>query len=132
MVIAGFLHDLIEDTNCAIKEIEENFGKKIADLVRKCTFDPELLESLKLKSTSDYKKSWGKEIEKILKYPKDVLIIKIADVNDNANYVNLIKNPEHKKKIIWKHRKLVNLLKPLLKGNEIFKELEKKVKSYNF
>lgn len=32
-VVAGILHDVVEDTNYTIKDIEERFGKKIAKIV---------------------------------------------------------------------------------------------------
>ena len=32
-VIAGLLHDTVEDTSMTVEEIEKSFGKKVADLV---------------------------------------------------------------------------------------------------
>lgn len=39
VVAAGYLHDVVEDTNTTIREIEENFGPKVAYLVRSHTED---------------------------------------------------------------------------------------------
>ena len=35
--IAGILHDTIEDTNCTYEELEQAFGKKVAEIVKECT-----------------------------------------------------------------------------------------------
>lgn len=37
VVIAGILHDLIEDTNCKISQIKKKFGSKVAKLVSACS-----------------------------------------------------------------------------------------------
>jgi (p)ppGpp synthase/HD superfamily hydrolase len=40
-IIAGILHDVVEDTDVTIEEIKENFGNKVADLVFACSeYDP--------------------------------------------------------------------------------------------
>ena len=53
LIIAGFLHDLIEDENVTYDEIQELFGKKVADLV-KLVSEPEELK----KSHKDPKITW--------------------------------------------------------------------------
>lgn len=53
LIIAGFLHDLIEDENVTYDEIQELFGEKVADLV-KLVSEPEELK----KSHKDPKFTW--------------------------------------------------------------------------
>jgi len=53
LIIAGFLHDLIEDENVTYDEIQELFGEKVADLV-KLVSEPEELK----KSHKDPKITW--------------------------------------------------------------------------
>ena len=36
-IIAGLLHDVPEDTRHTVEEVEKNFGKEVADLVRGVT-----------------------------------------------------------------------------------------------
>ena len=43
-VIAAVLHDLIEDTDCTIPEIEQNFGREVAQLVAANTFDTTIVD----------------------------------------------------------------------------------------
>ena len=37
MVVAGLLHDILEDSNTSASDIEANFGATIAELVTKVT-----------------------------------------------------------------------------------------------
>ena len=53
LVAAGLLHDVVEDTPVTLQEIEKEFGKKIAQLVRGAT-EPEKLAKKKM----DEKKTW--------------------------------------------------------------------------
>lgn len=48
-IIAGILHDTIEDTSVTAQQIEEQFGQEVADIVKGCTED-------KTKSWDDRKK----------------------------------------------------------------------------
>ena len=41
-VIAGILHDVVEDTDVSLEDIEKQFGKEVADIVRECTEDKNL------------------------------------------------------------------------------------------
>jgi GTP pyrophosphokinase len=49
IVIAGLLHDLLEDTDCKLEEIKGEFGERMVTLVAACTFDRKI---------KDYKKPW--------------------------------------------------------------------------
>lgn len=42
LVIAGVLHDTIEDTKTTYEELKREFGENIADIVRECTDDKSL------------------------------------------------------------------------------------------
>jgi (p)ppGpp synthase/HD superfamily hydrolase len=37
VVIAGLLHDLVEDTPSTLRDVEQQFGKRVAELVGHCT-----------------------------------------------------------------------------------------------
>lgn len=61
VLVAGLLHDTLEDTNTDYEEIILNFGVKVADLVKECTKSYETLHS------------------------KEALIIKFADLLHNVS-----------------------------------------------
>lgn len=118
IVIAGFLHDLIEDTNCRIEEIQKEFGKDVADLVQVLTFDWTI---------TDYKKRWNKEVPKIIKAGRKAMIIKIADSMDNLPYYILVSDDKKKEEVLWKHNLIVNSFEKYLGQEKIFQEYKKAV-----
>ncbi len=121
VVIAGFLHDLVEDTDCKLEEIESKFGKKAATLVGACTFD---------RNIKDYKERWSKLISNIKRAGRDALIIKLADQIENLPYYMLISDDEKKKEVMWKHKFFIEECKGGLKKLQMFKDYEKIVKDY--
>ena len=73
-VIAGLLHDIPEDTEYTLEEIEKNFGKEIADLVKGVT----KLSKIKYRGIERYRESLRKMF---LAMARDlrVILIKFAD-----------------------------------------------------
>lgn len=118
VVIAGFLHDLLEDTDCNPEEIEKEFGEKVARLVLACTFD----ENIK-----DYKERWRKLVFNIKQADHDAIIIKLVDQMANLPYYMLISNKQKKQEVIWKHRFFINECQNNLKELQIFHDYKKMV-----
>jgi len=112
VIIAGFLHDLLEDTNCKIEPIKEKFGDRVARLVLACT----------LPDIKNDEERWLAFLEQIKAAGKEAVIIKIADANDNLSFVVLIKDRDYLKKILWKHKMIIEKLGPEVKDLGIFKE----------
>lgn len=123
VVIAGFLHDLIEDTDCKIEEIKEQFGERVATLVTACTFD---------RNIKDYKERWRNLISNIKRVGRDALIIKLADQMENLPYYMLISDDEKKKEVMWKHRFFIDKCRCDLQELAVFREYEKMVSDYEF
>lgn len=121
VVIAGFLHDLIEDTNCKVNDVKKAFGESIADLVLGCTCSRLALESLRKLDSAHYLAIWEKETEKIGQN-KELMVLKIADANDNIDYIRLVQKPGLRKKLLSKHKLIFDTFEPYLKENIIFKE----------
>lgn len=105
VVIAGFLHDLLEDTNCGLGEIEKEFGERVAKLVLVCTFD---------KNIKDYKERWRKLVFNIKQAGHDAVIIKLVDQMANLPYYMLISNKQKKQEVICKLDSLVKTIKHLV------------------
>jgi len=79
-LIAGILHDTIEDTKTTYDELVTEFGKDIADIVQECTDDKSLAKILRKKAQIEHSKSISKEAK----------CVKLAD-----KYSNLLSLEEH-------------------------------------
>ena len=121
VVVAGFLHDLIEDTDCKIEKIKDEFGERVATLVAACTFD---------RGIKDYKERWQKLIANIKQVGRDALIIKLADQIENSPYYMLISDEEKKKEVMWKHKFFIGECRNNLQKLSMFKNYEKMVENY--
>jgi len=119
VIIAGFLHDLVEDTNCTIRDIKKEFGSKIALLV----------SALTQEKVADYQERWHVLMGKIKKTGKQAMIIKIIDNNDNlVHFFPSIKEKQFIKEIVWKQNFTIESLKPYLSDVKYFKEYRKNFK----
>jgi len=122
VVIAGLLHDLIEDSKCNIKKIEQNFGRKVAGIVDVLTTD---------KSIKDYQERWHKDVKRIIKKGRDAILIKIIDSKDNFPYYILISDKKKLKEVLWKHNLLIQSFSKYMKGEKIFQNYRKMVEESN-
>lgn len=114
-VLAAFLHDLVEDTDCKLSEIKKEFGKGVADLVWALT-------QYKIK---DYKLRWQKLLAKIKKAGKTAMILKVLDSSANLPYFPLIQDREILEQTFWKINFIIKNLKPYIGQTAIFKNYEK-------
>ncbi len=94
-IVAGLLHDTLEDTNLDINEINKNFGTQIVELVDGLTKINKY--SLKVKN-----QKFGENYKKlILATTKDlrVILVKLADRLHNMRTIQFIKDENKKTKI---------------------------------
>lgn len=86
MVCAAYLHDVVEDTPVTIKEIEQEFGTKVAVMVQELT-DEYIKENYQHLNRKTRKK---KEVERQAMMSPEAKTIKLADVVDNTR--DILKN----------------------------------------
>ena len=94
-IVAGLLHDTLEDTNLNINEINNNFGTQIVELVEGLTKINKY--SLKVKN-----QKFGENYKKlILATTKDlrVILVKLADRLHNMRTIQFINDESKKTKI---------------------------------
>ena len=77
IVQAGFLHDVVEDSEVGIDEIKRNFGDEVASLVAACTYDDSIEDKVKRYQDAIYR---AKEMG------KNALIVMAADLIQNEPY----------------------------------------------
>jgi len=120
VIIAGLLHDLVEDTNCTVEDIKKEFGPKVAILV----------SALTQEKITDYKERWHVLMKKIKKAGKGAMIIKTIDINDNLTYFPPpLEDKQFIKEMIWKQGFTIKSLKPYLSDEKFFQEYCKNFKS---
>ena len=136
---AGLLHDVVEDCDVSLKEVEDKFGKEVAYLVDAMSF---ILKTKNGKRKKDMDATYRKFAKGIKKKPA-LAYIKTADMLSNIPNLN---EPSHRDFIINKaYPRLKMFWLPLVKeigfkkeADEIEKHLNKytkrKVKSvlYNY
>lgn len=70
VIISGFLHDIIEDTEYTYDYIEDNFGRSIADNILKVSED---------KTINDWKERKKEFISRIKDSSEDIILLELAD-----------------------------------------------------
>lgn len=119
IILAGILHDVLEDTDISKEEIIKEFGKAIYHLIDSVSFD---------NTICDLKVQTEVLFQNCLNYGKSACVIKCADLYDNIDYVSFVKNIELKNKLIDKYHLFVAITNSVLKDEKIFQELLEKIK----
>jgi (p)ppGpp synthase/HD superfamily hydrolase len=136
VIIAGILHDTVEDTDTTLEEIEKEFGKEVKNLVDHAS-EPE-----HLKKQKDQKKNWQERknhtINALKIADRNSKLVTCADKLDNIRSMdeNII-NHEHlwpkfnapKEKIEWYYHSILDALKQgeSIEDTKTFKFLKKTV-----
>lgn len=117
LVQAAFLHDTIEDTNTAHKDLEKLFGGLVASLVQELTTDEAEKDKI------GKKEYLSRKMETMSSYG---LVVKLADRLDNVQDIATAKTPQWRKTYrnqtlgildrIEKNRKLSGTHKRLIKA----------------
>ena len=84
MVLAGLLHDVVEDTHATVEEVAAQFGSEVAELVGAMTID----ESL------DSQEQNRDSVDRCTRLGRDALAIKAADIADNLRFYLSEANPQ--------------------------------------
>jgi GTP pyrophosphokinase len=125
IITAGLLHDVVEDCNVPLKEIEKMFGKKVSNLVDAMSF-------VLTKKGKTIKKNMPATYKKFAKYAlKDpfLILIKTADMLSNIPNINV---PSHRNFVINKsYPRLMMFWIPLIKEVGFKKEAKRITKEFN-
>ena len=81
VLVASILHDVVEDTDITLDDIEKQFGKNVRDIVDVLTED---------KSVSVKNDRKQKQLERFKNANHDVLLIKLADIIHNFCDIMLV------------------------------------------
>lgn len=86
-IAAAWLHDSVEDTSVTLKDIEEQFGKEVAEIVHGLT------DSKELKGLSNAERK-PKQAERVKNESSSVKRIKIADQTSNIRFFTTDPKPK--------------------------------------
>ncbi len=91
-IVAGFLHDVLEDTDTPEKELEKEFGKEIVELVNGVT----KLGKLKYRGAERHVESFRK-FSLAMAQDLRILIIKLADRLHNLRTLQYVRSDKQKR-----------------------------------
>lgn len=115
MVIAGFLHDILEWTSVTEQHLRAEFGDAVADLVRANTKDDSIL---------DKEEKTRELITRCVQQRQDALIVKAADIMDSFQWYTRQNNTDELA-YCQRNAKAILALKPNDYTDPIFEELKR-------
>jgi guanosine-3',5'-bis(diphosphate) 3'-pyrophosphohydrolase len=113
VVIAGLLHDIIEDTKIPEDLVQRKFGNNVFKLIKINSYD-----------TNDPTRNSEKLIQKCIDSGEDATIIKAADIMDNISYHHKTNKYEYLHKAMSNAKILLSNI-PKNFEDKIFEELAK-------
>ncbi len=89
-IVAGLLHDVIEDTKFTVKDVKAEFGEEVAEIVDGATKIESAFENFEWNQVESYKKM-------LLSMTSDlrVILVKFADRLHNLRTLEYLSNPKH-------------------------------------
>jgi len=117
VVVAGFLHDLLEDTDVTADEIRSRFGDDVADIVAAASFDERI---------DDYLERHLDIYERCFELGRDAVLVKAADLLDNSDYYGLGDDEQLRRNLIEKMGYFVEHAEPYIGEEDVYRELEAK------
>jgi len=108
LIIAGYLHDTVEDTAITLNQIRHEFGEEIASIVLSVTrLDPKYEDRLGFEVKC--KETYREFVERSAKHPLGKYL-KLADLEDNMSPERHAALPQAEKGIMRRYVKAKNYL----------------------
>ncbi len=117
VVVAGFLHDLLEDTDVTGDEIRSRFGDEVADVVAATSYD---------ESIDDYLDRHYDIYRRCFELGRSAVLVKAADILDNSDYYGMGDDEELKRNVIEKMGRFIEDSEPYIGEEAIHRELSDK------
>lgn len=118
IVIASILHDILEDTDVTYDCLTLSYGKRIADIVKSGSFNPEI---------NDHLEQARILFENCINYGIESVIIKCSDLIENIDYVKFVEDSDKRNILLKKYMLFLDMTKDILKDNKLYEILKDKV-----
>lgn len=119
IVLAGILHDIIEDTDVSADDLEKEYGFEIANMVSAVSFNAKIVSP---------KEQNLDVFHRCQEYGVDALIVKCADIIDNIDY--FVPTPGYEELALFlvdKYHSFFEIAKVFLANEELFRIFEDKI-----
>jgi len=116
IVLAGILHDLIEDTTLPPETIRREFGDEVFRLIEANTFDASIADRLE-RAREMY--------ARCLAVGHDALLIKVADTLDNSRSFHLIQDEDTRRYMLTRIHELLALSEDVLRQEPVWQDLHR-------
>ncbi|SCP95239.1 HD domain-containing protein [Anaerobium acetethylicum] len=124
LVIAGLLHDTVEDTDVGLEIIKDEFGDKVAGLVAACSENKELSWEERKQHTIEFIKDRADYDEMLLMCADKLANLRSISIDYRKHAENLWSRFNRgKKEQKWYYGSLVRVLEPLHE-HDMYRELE--------
>lgn len=111
IVLAGFLHDILEDTTLLKSDLQDQFGIKITQIIYANSFNPDIDDK-----TEQFKEMFARCVE----YGEAALIIKAADILDNSHYIQFANMNENRAWLLFKMKYFIDISREFIGTEEIW------------
>lgn len=115
VVVAGFLHDVLEDTAVTAPELRSRFGERVTEVVAPTSFDPEIEDSLER-----HRDIYERDFE----VGRAPVLVKAADLLDNSDYYRLGDSPELARNQVRKLEYFLANAEPYIGEEPLYADLE--------
>jgi (p)ppGpp synthase/HD superfamily hydrolase len=115
VVLAGLLHDVVEDTDATIEEVAAQFGEGVARLVQAMTVDENLDSAEGSRDSVDRCRHLG----------RDALFIKAADIADNLHFYLPDANPQRLDQLAESLSYFLDVSAKVLEETDVWREIRR-------
>ena len=121
VVIAALLHDLTEDSEVSLKQISQEFGKEVANLVDSVSFKSEI---------TDKHAQYREMFERVVRAGLPAMKLKCIDILDNSTYYTFGNDKEAEDILLAKLKYFLDITKEHLHNFEFYNELSTKYEKF--
>ncbi len=118
VVIAGVLHDVVEDTSVTVEDIDEQYGGRVAKIVAANTKDPTIVDSNERREEL---------IKRCCLAGMDAVLVKLSDIYDNYLYYKAIDDQKLVNYCLELKSYILQYISIADKGNSYIKDLLNKI-----